>query len=348
MADVQGPPPQESETVPKEADSPHGNTAAVTTSTENPDHALVNSAHEAAQPAASKDYRGSIFQDARGALPAGFVSSIQQLEHLLEMPVWRLIQNGPQLGWDNIGPQVFKGFQGERNNIQDKKPVALLIDSGGGDAHFAYRIARFFQRRSSAFTVIIPQYAKSAATLMALGASRLILGRDAELGPLDVQMLDPDREDLGSALDAVQSLERLNAFVMTAVDQLVPLLYRRTGKKIETLLPLVLKYSVEFVRPLLDKIDTVDFTRKSRELKVAEEYAVRLMRQSYSKDSALSIARGLVEKFPTHGFVIDRSEAVRLGLKVEDSKPEVDAAVEKLIPFLDDITVIGTLKEVVT
>ena len=55
MADVQGPPPQESETVPKEADSPHGNTAAVTTSTENPDHALVNSAHEAAQPAASKD-----------------------------------------------------------------------------------------------------------------------------------------------------------------------------------------------------------------------------------------------------------------------------------------------------
>src|SRR3954467_14174828 len=64
-----------------------------------------------------------------------------------------------------------------------------------------------------------------------------------------------------------------------------------------------------FLRPLLEKIDTLDYTRKSRELKVAEEYAIRLMRPTYKAVKAKRVARQLVEKYPTHGFVIDSYEA---------------------------------------
>src|ERR1022692_2149925 len=58
-----------------------------------------------------------------------------------------------------------------------------------------------------------------------------------------------------------------------------------------------------------EKIDTVDYTKKSRELKVAQEYAVRLMQKNYHQKEAKQIAAHLVEQYPTHGFVIDREEA---------------------------------------
>jgi hypothetical protein len=251
---------------------------------------------------------------------------------------------------------VLIGFRDSCKEIPDREPVGLLIESPGGDAHFAYQIARFFQRRASHFTVIVPSYAKSAATLMALGATELIMGRDAELGPLDVQMFDPEREELGSALNAVQSLERLNAFSMSAIDQLMPLLIRRTGRRIDTLLPMVLNYVVTFVKPLLEKIDAVDYTKKSRELKVAEQYAIRLMKSRYAWPKASAVARSLVEKFPTHRFVIDRDEATAyervgeselfgLGLGIKSDSAEVESILSELVPVLDGLTVIGRLKE---
>lgn len=305
--------------------------------------------------AGKKYFASSYFPLKKQPIPDEFARLVKKLESLLKMPVWLLMQNGDPGCCDSICIHLYKNFQADRAAILEDKPIALLIESSGGDAHMAYRIARLIQRRTRNFTVIIPQYAKSAATLLALGATDLILGRDAELGPLDVQMLDREREDVGSALDAVQSLEQLNVFSMQAIDQLMLLMANRTGKKIDTLLPLVFDYANNFVRPLLEKIDTVDYTKKSRELKVAEEYAVRLMKSNYRLDVAKSIAAHLVGKYPTHGFVVDRQEAKSpqingesfgLGLKIQPYNKEIESIFEKMQPFLDSLTIMGRLVEV--
>jgi hypothetical protein len=305
-----------------------------------------------------KLYYATVFPNPNSgrSLPDPFVKLVKKVEESLKMPVWLLIQNGsPDYCCAQICDHALDGFQSNREAIEEGKPVALLIQSPGGDAHHAYSIARFFQRRTRDFTVLVPRYAKSAATLLALGASQLILGRDAELGPLDVQMRDREREEYGSALDAVQSLERLNVFSLAAIDQLMLLLTQRTGKRVDTLLPLVLNYSTSFVRPLLDKIDTVDYTKKSRELKVAEEYAVRLMQQNYPLKVAKQIAAHLVEQYPTHGFVIDRQEAETettpggtygLGLKIRRPSAELEKIFEDMQPFLDCLSIIGKLEEI--
>ncbi len=284
-----------------------------------------------------------------------FAKAIQKLETALAMPVWLISQVG-QGATHEISNQIAAGIQKHCADIDPGKPIALVLDSPGGDAHAAYRISRMFQRRCGPFVAVIPRYAKSAATLIALGAQKLIIGRDAELGPLDVQMLDREREDFGSALDAVQALERLNAFSMTAVDQLMNLLYPRSGKKVEWLLPQVLEYTSKFVRPLLEKIDTVDYTRKSRDLKIAEEYALRLMKPNYPFAQAKRIAGQLVEKYPTHGFVIDAEEAASftqiaqdehfgLGLNVMPQSADIEKGIEELLPHLGRFTVVGRIKE---
>jgi hypothetical protein len=304
---------------------------------------------------APKKYYGSIHPGKSQPVPDEFAVAVKKLEAAIGCPIWLLIQNEDM----SLDAGVFRAFRDARKEIEENRPVALLIESPGGEAEYAYRIGRLFQRRASTFTVIVPQWAKSAATLLSLGGSKIIMGRDAELGPLDVQIWDDDKEEFGSALNAVQSLERLNAFVLTALDQSMQLLLSRTRKKSDALLPLVFDHTSKFVRPLLEKIDTIELTRKSRELKVAEQYAVRLMKSNYSWSEAERIGRALVERYPTHGFVIDReeteakepmgqrsSEMFGLGLKIAPPDPALDQIIDEIIPYCDNLSVVGTLKEV--
>ncbi len=306
--------------------------------------------------AAKKAYRASIYPK-KDAVDPELAELILQLEVLLERKLWVLIQTGDDR-WSEISHKVYCGFREQKKEIADKERVGLLLHSPGGEASSAYKIVRIFQRRSEEFITVVPCYAKSAATLMALGGKEILMGSEAELGPLDVQLYDQDKDDWESALNAVQSLERLNAYALAAFDQAMQLLVPRTRKKLDVLMPQALEYAISIVKPLVEKIDTIDLTRKSRELKVAEDYAVRLMRPYYSHADAQRIASNLVQRFSTHEFVIDSAEAgsegesfgrpINLGLKIAETPLAVEALFSKMESLLDRGTVIGRITEVKT
>lgn len=312
------------------------------------------------------EYFASVVPGKNVPLPLQFAKNIIALEKLFQIPIWLIVHQGacPDCGNPecpkavDLEPFMFKAFQRELPQIPQGQPIGILLESPGGDADTAYRIGRLLQRRSgNNLTIIIPQYAKSAATLLALAGSRLIMSENAELGPLDVQLFDPQREEFCSGLDAVQSLERLHSVALAAIDQTMARVFPKSGKRIDVMLPLVMNYVANFYRPLLEKIDTIDYTRKSRDLKVAEEYAVRLMGEKVGLKLARQIASELVAKYPTHGFVIDRDEASRsrqdevrsrtmsgLGMNIAKLKPSVnkrfEAIVADLIPYLDRLAIV--------
>ena len=60
---------------------------------------------------------------------------------------------------------------------------------------------------------------------------------------------------------------------MQIVDSMMALLLRRSGKRIDSLLPSILKYAADITRPIFEKIDTVSFTLHARLLKIGEDYA---------------------------------------------------------------------------
>jgi len=65
----------------------------------------------------------------------------------------------------------------------------LMINSPGGDANAAEKLLTMCRQRfSKAFNVIVPDYAKSAATMLALGSDKILMGYLAELGPVDPQL----------------------------------------------------------------------------------------------------------------------------------------------------------------
>jgi hypothetical protein len=64
----------------------------------------------------------------------------------------------------------------------------LMINSPGGDANAAEKLLKMCRFRfTKKFNVIVP-YAKSAGTLVALGADRIFMSYLSELGPVDPQV----------------------------------------------------------------------------------------------------------------------------------------------------------------
>ena len=241
------------------------------------------------------------------------------------------------------------------------RDVVLVLDSYGGDATAGYRIANLFNRTAKSFTVVVPRIAKSAATLLTLGADYIILGEDAELGPLDVQIPDWDVEEKRvSALDMVQAVEQLEESAIEAASRMMKSLKERTRKRYNLLLDPSLKFAAEVTKPLFEKIDAVSYSRTVRVLKEAEDYAVRLLlKRGTSQDDAEAIARDLVKKYSTHGFIIDLDECKRLGVRYDNdgnekpdraglhtegpNTPELASAIETLYGEVDEVFALGRI-----
>jgi hypothetical protein len=287
---------------------------------------------------------GSILPGVEQAIEPAFAEAIKDMEKALGMPLWLFVQ-GTERHSREIHDGVRDLFQMSKGMLPKGQKIALLIDSPGGSAKCAYQIATLLRRHCGGFVAVVPRYAKSAGTLLALGATTIKMSDQAELGPLDAQLRDDETEEWRSALDEFQALERLNAFALEVADRSMMHLIPRTRKKVDTLLPKVLHFAADLAKPLLDKTDPVRYTAASRALKIAEEYASRLLQPKYPTTKAQQIARHLVEKYPDHGFVIDRQEAESFGLKTEAFSPEQEAIAERLFPFLGETTVMGHLIE---
>jgi len=283
-------------------------------------------------------------------LPAEFAEAILELEKLLKMPVWLFVQDG---GAHELCNHVEEVFFGARDQLPQGQPIALLIESPGGNAAAAYGVARLLQRRCGRFTAVVANWAKSAATLLALGASRIVLAEHGQLGPLDMQIYDPGREEQNSALNETQALERLHAVglealvntIFTLKGALVDPGFPGVTKKFETLLPHAIKFVAESMRPLYEKVDVVQYTARLRDLKIAEEYAVRLLEPNYSWKKAKNLARELVERYPDHGFVIDFGEAKNLGIRVVEPTPEQAIQLDKILQQLPGMNAFGRVVE---
>ena len=88
---------------------------------------------------------------------------------------------------DFIFPYGVNYFEELVYDADPEQDLHILLSSPGGDGETAIRLVRSAQSRCRELTVIIPDQAKSAATLLALGADHLLMGPTSDLGPVDPQ-----------------------------------------------------------------------------------------------------------------------------------------------------------------
>lgn len=293
-------------------------------------------------------YFASIFPGPERPISADFARKVLAIEKAFGKPTWVLVQQtkDEEHPFGDLGPSVWNGFFAARNELIDCEEIALVIDSPGGFARETFQLAKLFQRHCGGFDAIVPRFAKSAATLLILGSDERFMGRDAELGPLDVQLFSSEDEEWSSPLDEVQALERLNGVALTLFDETMFTLRARTKKKVSTLLPMALEYTTQMMKPLLDKVDTIHYAKQSRLLKVAEEYGKRLLEKNFPERSAQEIAERFVSGYNEHGFVISPEEADAF-FPISEGSDDQKAAIKELEEHLtgSEEVVIGRIIE---
>ena len=167
-----------------------------------------------------------------------------------------------------------------------KRDILLIVQSRGGSIEPAYLISKTCKRLSlHNFVVVVPRKAKSAATLIALGADQIHMGLMSELGPIDPQIMGYPALGLTNALNKVAELSA------------------RFPKSADM-----------WSKYLVENLDLNTLGYFDRVSESAAQYAERLMKGKTFPDnkSAASLASHFVNHYKDHSFVIDYDESVGL------------------------------------
>jgi len=196
----------------------------------------------------------------------------------------------------------------------DAKEIDFIINSPGGSPADAYRIIRTLRNNFEKVNVIVPFWAKSAATLLTLGATQIIMDEFGEFGPLDLQIAierdDSPEIDRESALNDEYSVRRIEARSQEMYNQMFLSLYSNNNIKINKieLSKQLFEFLASFYKPLLSQINPYHLGRKKRMLDIGEQYAERILSMYYPalpERNKYFLIDYLVNRCPDHGYVID-------------------------------------------
>ena len=175
-------------------------------------------------------------------------------------------------------------------SVNSGTSITLLLDSPGGEIDSAEKLVHLLRETchmpsgpSGDLEVIIPDRAKSAATLIALGADRVLMSYSSELGPIDPM------------LNSVPAIPLLRAYDKAE---------ERCIKH-----PNNAAFAEEF-----GKFDPVSVEMMRLAVSRSRACAERLLKQKGGNYTAAPALLLDVDRFPSHGQMIDWRTAQQIGI----------------------------------
>lgn len=193
------------------------------------------------------------------------------------------------------------GFVDMLHNIPDKSPVDLLLHTPGGDVDACETLVSLIHAKvgEKEFRVIVPYMAKSAGTLMALGANTILMSESSELGMIDPQFCMKDYQGNEFVISVVAYLEAYDqhagALSKNPKDPLALLMLDRFDPKV------VWKF-----QGIRDRVRT---------------FAEDLLKRRGAPASTIAIELMSSARWKTHGQPIGHANAKQIGLPVHYLSP---------------------------
>lgn len=197
----------------------------------------------------------------------------------------------------------------------DSKEVDFILYSAGGSADDAYRIIRTLRNNFETVNIIVPFWAKSAATLLSLGGSAIIMDEWGEFGALDAQLPkqkddSPYQDEYESALIDEISLETIENRAHQLFIEMFISLHKNEEVHIHKndIANDIFTYLSKFYEPLLKQINPYKIGDKRRNLEVGEQYANRILLEynnQVNEEERRVFIDYLVNECPDHGYVVD-------------------------------------------
>jgi hypothetical protein len=205
-------------------------------------------------------------------------------------------------------------IEGVLRSLDLENGLALFISSRGGDTLAAERIINICRSYSGTgdYWAIVPGMAKSAATMICFGASKIIMSAASELGPVDPQVTISEQSEPGKP--AVANTFSVY-FLVKSYNKLFNAAVKEKGGNLQPYLQQLQRY------------DARQIEEYKAACKLSEDMAVRALSTGMMKDKAPEEIKGDIKLFLTpeellaHGRPIYKDEARACKLTVE----EIDA-----------------------
>ena len=200
------------------------------------------------------------------------------------------------------------GFDEVTRNLPKDAKIDVLLHSPGGSAEATESIVALLRARFSHIRFIIPDIAKSAATMLAMSGEQLVMDERSELGPTDPQMIFTQE---GRVI--VAPAQAIKDQFKTAQDEI-----NADPKKLPSWVPILGWYAPA----LLAQCDN--------QLALAEELVSKWLKQYMFADDpdaqqkAKQIAEYLADhnKFRSHGRRVGIEDLTALGANILDMRTE--------------------------
>lgn len=192
--------------------------------------------------------------------------------------------------------------------------IDLFLYGRGGDISVPWRITSMVREFCDEFSILVPYKAHSAATLVALGADHIIMGKKAELSPIDPIFIKTSQNEIAGSLQEI-NVEDVNSFVSFVKD--------RAG----IFEPLAVSQIVTLLVNNISPLALGSVNRQNSHIKLVARKSLTSRKEKMEEATIISIIDALCEKIYSHGHGIGRKEAHDIGLPV--ISPDVD--LEKLL-----------------
>jgi len=206
-----------------------------------------------------------------------------------------------------IGEDAVRPMYDHLRAIGPSQKIDLFIYSLGGQTDVPWRIVSMFREYAEEFAVLVPYKAMSAATMIALGADEIVMGKKGELGPIDPTLSVQRGGDGGTLVQANIAAEDIMAYIrflrekVGLTDQAAlaaPM--AALGSKLEPWILGQVSRAHSHIRTVARKL----LTARSKAQSQLDEQRIQV------------IIETLAEKTYQHGHAIGRREAEEIGLNI--------------------------------
>jgi hypothetical protein len=206
-----------------------------------------------------------------------------------------------------ISTDILPLFVNHLDAIGDVEKISLVLYTRGGDTLAAWSLVNLIRNFCKDFEIIVPFHCHSAGTLICLGADRIIMTKQATLGPIDPSVNSPMNPVVIINNQQVQfpvSVEFVNGYLEIAKTEL--------GITDQNALASLLDNLSNKIHPLV--LGQVERTRAQIQM-----LAKKLLKhQSIDAQKQDEIIKFLCKESGSHDYTIYRKEArEELGLTIE-------------------------------
>lgn len=210
-----------------------------------------------------------------------------------------------------IGDDAVRPMYDHVRDLPSSCKIDLYLYSRGGAIEVPWRMVTMLREHCSRLSALIPYRAHSAATLIALGCDEIIMGKKAELGPID-PALSVSQEG-GTAVQEQIRVEDVMSFVR--------FLKEVTGLTDQAAL-------AENVRVLAEKLSPWvlgSIYRTHAHIRMVAQRMLSCHCRRLDEETISRITETLAGKIYSHGHAICRKEAKDIGLPIRNADPDLDA-----------------------